>query len=81
MTTLTFKNNGEEWSAKDAADRHIESLGYSIGSMERHHPIGLMKGDYLISKWTRMTPEEHSQLDGTMESSDWRNGSVTVNLK
>lgn len=80
-TRTTFKNNGEDFSGIRAAEEHVRGLGYSVGSMERNQPIGLVKGDCYISKWTRMTNKEHDELDGRFEGPDYRNGDVTVVLK
>jgi hypothetical protein len=82
LTKKTFKNTGDTFSGVRAAEDYIRQLGYSLGSMERHRPIGLLKGEgHYISKWTRMTDAEHNQLDGWLEGPDYREGDVTVVLR
>ena len=55
--------------------------GISCGSMNRDKPIGLIWGDFIIAKWKNLTQKERDELDGTMTSEDFRNGSVTVRIK
>ena len=75
-----FENDGTEFSAYHAACRFVASLGFAIGSMERDQPIGLYREPATISKWTRMTQDEHDALDGFLESPDFRTGTVMVTL-
>lgn len=63
-----------------AACHFVKDMGYSYGSMCRDMPIGLLKGDYDISKWRNLTVEKIKQLDGVMTSSDFREGEVIVKI-
>lgn len=81
MKTLIFKSDGSSFSAISDAEAWLKDNGYSVGSMERGYPIGVMKGDVSISKWTRMTATEHEQLDGRLSSTSFRNDDVTLELK
>lgn len=78
---MVFLHTGDDFSAKYAAQTYLESLGFAIGSMERDHPIGIHRAPAIISKWTRMTPEEHRALDGFLESGSFRNGDVVLEIK
>lgn len=80
MKRIEFQANGEDFGALRAAEAWLKDHGYDFGSMQGGHPIGVAKYA-IISKWTRMTPKEQRDLDGRMESLDWRTRSVTLYLK
>lgn len=61
------------------AQNFLKENGYSVGSMQRHAPIGVAKGDVDISKWRNLGPDV-KDLDGVMVSDSFREGSVTVYL-
>ena len=61
-----------------AAVDWCEEYGYSVGSMERDNPIGVMRGDFRIAKWTNMTKAEQDACDATLTSTDFRDGTVTL---
>lgn len=69
-----------DFVAFDAAREWVQSLGYSVGSMQRDEPIGLMAGRWSISKWRSLSAKERDELDGTITGNK-RNGPVTVMLK
>lgn len=68
------------FAAYHAACRWLEENGYSHGSTSVDGPVGILKGDFHISKWRNMTPKERSQLDGTL-SGEMREGPVVIRLK
>lgn len=76
----TFKANGTFQSYYDAV-QWLEDNGYSHGSMCGDKPMGIMKGDWSISKWKNLTNKQIKELDGTMTSSDFREGDVIINIK
>lgn len=76
-----FKNNGDTFSAIRLAENFLKEHGYSYGSMECSEPIGVAKGDVYIGKWTRIPIKERDNLDGTIESKDFRDGDVCIFLK
>ena len=77
--TKVFNETGD-FAAFYAASSWLRENGYSFGSMQRENPIGIMKGDWYISKWTNMSSDEIRQLDGRIIG-DMRNGPVTVTIK
>ena len=77
---MTFNQTGT-FEAHYAAEAWCKTNGISCGSMERGHPIGLIRGDALIAKWSNMTKAEQEQCDGTMTSQSFRNGPVTISMK
>ncbi|HZZ77144.1 MAG TPA: hypothetical protein VFE62_01415 [Gemmataceae bacterium] len=79
-TSLTFEG-GSDFEAINKAEAFLKTAGFSCGSMQRGEPIGIMHGDYLISKWRGMTPPEREQLHGqiTAETS-FRSGPVHIDL-
>lgn len=66
-----------------AAEKWLKAHGYSYGSMQAGSPTAIMKNagglEWDIPKW-RYVPNK-GQLDGTIESNDFRNGPVIVNLR
>jgi hypothetical protein len=68
-----------DFKAYYAACDWCKKNGVSYGSMQRDDPIGLMRGDYDISKWRNMTKKEQESLDGQMNG-DKRNGPVTITI-
>lgn len=79
---IVFEHQGD-FNAVNAAEQWCRENGISFGSMERGFPIGLMRGDYFISKWTNMTLEEQSECHGTMTAPGgrFRNGPVVITMK
>lgn len=77
---LTFDQKGD-FQAYYAAEKWCKENGISRGSMERGNPIGLLRGDWHISKWSNMTKEEQLQCDGFMKSASFRNGPVFIEMK
>jgi hypothetical protein len=73
-----FTQKGD-FAAYYAACHWCKESGISYGSMQRDDPIGLMRGDWDISKWRNMTKKEQSALDGIM-TGDKRNGPVTIEM-
>lgn len=78
-TELLFDQKGD-FKALHAAQAWCDKHGVSFGSTERGRPVGLLVGDYAISKWTRMDTAERAALDGTLEG-DMRAGPIRLRLK
>lgn len=74
-----FEQKGT-FAAWNAARQWLKENGFSYGSSSVDGPVGILKGDFCISKWRNMTPKERSQLDGTL-SGELREGPVVVRLK
>lgn len=79
MEKKTFSVSGT-FESLYAAQAFLREKGYSAGSLARDLPVGLKKGDYLISKWYNLDKEHILDLDGVMVSNDFREGSVDVIL-
>jgi hypothetical protein len=77
----TFNNTGPTFSALYAAQYWLKQKGYSYGSLQALAPVAIFKGECAISKWRNLSREERNAADGVMTSSDFREGSVTVELK
>lgn len=78
MTRLEFNQVGD-FKAFDAAVSLLQENGFSVGSMQRDDPIGLMYGDYDISKWRNLNEAERNGLHGQL-TGDKRNGPVFVTI-
>jgi hypothetical protein len=81
MPSMTFKNDGTDFSAYHAAEKWLRENGYSYGSMQAGAPTGIVKGDCAISKWRNIRQSEMHLLDGQIEAGDPRNGDVVVTFK
>lgn len=78
---ITFTEEGE-FEAYHAACKWCEDNGYSLGSMARRMPIGLLKGEWQIAKWYNLTPKEQTQLDGTITCiSSFREAPIHIVIK
>lgn len=67
MRSIVFNNTGEDYSGFVAACNWLKRNGYSFGFMQKTHPIGIMKGKFLIQRWTSLTAKQRFLLDGTIE--------------
>jgi len=47
---INFEANGD-FGASRAAEKWLKENGYSVGSMQRGHPRGILKGDWDVAKW------------------------------
>lgn len=80
-TTVTFNQVGT-FAAFCAAEQWCRDNKISYGSMERGNPIGLMRGDWAISKWTNMTKAEQRACDGIMTAKNgFREGPVVIEIE
>jgi hypothetical protein len=61
----TFKQDGD-FEANNAAEEFLRVAGFSVGSMQRGDPRGIMFGDYNISKWQNLREIERQSLHGQM---------------
>jgi hypothetical protein len=78
---IVFKQPGD-FEAFHAAEQWCRDNGISFGSMERGNPIGLMRGNWSISKWSNMTKKEQSECHGTMTAkAGFRSGPVTITME
>ena len=75
----TFYESGD-FKAKSEAEKWLAEYGYSYGSTQMNYPIGILKGDFCISKWRGMRKKEKGQLHGMMTSNDFRKGPVLIEI-
>ena len=86
MVTI-FKHNPQSddpWNAYNAAAAWCRTNGYSVGTMERGSPTGVLKGDYDINKWRNMSTKDRAGLSGTIEgvpNDSFRDRNVKLVLK
>ncbi len=79
--TRTFTAHERDWQALDDAREFIGSLGFSVGRLCGHDPIGVKFGDnWDIQKWRNLNYSERNQLDGRI-TGNWRRGPVTISMK
>lgn len=65
-----------------AAHEWLTDNGYSYGSLDVPNPVGILKGEWYISKWRNLTTTQRNQLDGTMIALNgrFREGTVRITL-
>lgn len=61
----TFNQPGD-FDATNAAEEFLRLAGFSVGSMQRGDPRGIMFGDCDISKWRNLRETERQSLHGQM---------------
>jgi hypothetical protein len=75
-----FKVDGTFASVR-AAQSWLKDNGYSYGSMCGDMPIAIQRGEYsLPEKWRNINSRGLDLIDGMIESSDFREGSVVVTI-
>jgi hypothetical protein len=78
MISKTFDNQGD-FKANYAAEQFLRERGFSVGSMQRGDPRGILFGHYDIQKWRNLRKADIQALHGVMRG-DMRNGPVTIEL-
>lgn len=68
-----FPSLAGDFSANDAAEAFLRERGFSVGSMQRGDPRGIMFGDCDIAKWRNLSASERTALHGVLA---YRNGSA-----
>ena len=79
MIEKTFENEGT-FAALHAAQIWCYENGISYGSLCGRDPVGLMWGDYAISKWHNLTADERRECHGTMTAGNFRDGPVKIKI-
>lgn len=74
---VLFVANGEEWSAKRAADKFIADHGWSAGPSDTTGIRAVMFGSYQVSKWKYLTPGERAGSDAYLVGGG-RHGDATL---
>lgn len=75
---IVFNEKGT-FAAYEAAEEFLRKSGFSIGSMQRDSPIGIMYGVYDIAKWGNIGLRDRKKLHGQING-DKRNGPITVSI-
>ncbi|MBB4126260.1 hypothetical protein GGR77_001550 [Xanthomonas translucens] len=75
---VRFEVTGD-FVALRAAEAWCRERGVSYGPQQRGAPIGLLVGDYVISKWRGMSAAERAALHGTI-TGDTRNGPLVLRI-
>jgi len=74
----TFNASGD-FAANNDAEHFLQVAGFSVGSMQRGAPRGIMFGDCDISKWRNLREIEIQSLHGEMRAHrTFREGPITV---
>lgn len=62
-----------------AAQKYLEELGYTVGSMSQMNPIGFAFGVEWVSKWHNLTQKEKESVDGIIiPQEDFREGGALI---
>lgn len=79
----TFTAAGNEFEALNEARSFLAAHGFSVGSLQRGAPIGVMFGDYKIAKWRNLDSEDIADLHGRLESKNgsFRTGPITLRIR
>lgn len=82
MLEKVFDQAGE-FAAFKAAQAWLKARGFSVGSLMRGAPIGIMLGDVKIAKWRNLDAEDRADLHGIMTTPtySYREGPVTVRIR
>lgn len=74
-----FDEQGE-YAAMHAAEKWLETNGFSVGPMQRDAPRLIAKGEAVPNKYRNYDDDEIEAFDGVMIG-NYRNGPVKVRLK
>lgn len=82
MKEIIFENTGITFSALWAAENWCRSNGYSCGSTDIGGRVAIQKGEYTLpQKVKNFDANDFKQADGFIVSSDFRNGTVKIQIK
>jgi hypothetical protein len=73
----------DDFKAVYAAEAWLRERGFSVGSMCRGSPRGILFGDITIAKWRNLSRQDVLDLHGVMkgnEHGEMRHGPVTVEI-
>ncbi len=74
-------NEVGDFRAYDACRHWLESLGFSVGSMQRDAPTAAMFGNYAVAKWRNLSDDERRETHARITSeAGFRSGPVKVTL-
>lgn len=75
---MRFDGEGD-FHALESAREWCRKNGVSYGPLQCGDPVGLMVGDYDISKWRNLSAKDRAELDGVL-TGDERNGPVYIQM-
>ena len=70
---------GADFKACREAETFLAARGFSVGSMQRGDPRGILYGDFDIQKWRNLSGNERMFLHGQM-TGPMRDGPVTIEI-
>jgi hypothetical protein len=76
--TMTF-DSAEDFEAQERAVSWLGKRGFSVGTMQRTDPRGIMFGEYDIEKWRNLSWHDRACLHGQMLNGG-RRGPVTIEI-
>lgn len=79
MGSATISFSGSDFDGLHDAEAFAAEVGFSIGSMQRDQPMGLLFGDFKIAKWSNLSATERQALHGKI-TGDKREGPVSVTI-
>ena len=81
--TLTFDIGDANFGSLEAARDYLARRGFSFGPLQGGSPIGILLGEAVIGKWSRLSPEDRADLHGVMTAvaGDYRRGAVTIAIR
>ena len=79
VDSYTIADKGA-FTACSRAEDILNGAGFTVGSLQRGAPCGLMFGEYIISKWRNLSWAERDVLHGELRG-DMRNGPVEIVLR
>lgn len=78
---IVFPNDGSEWSAMHAAERHIREQGWSVGPTDITGRRGVVfQPDVRVAKWKNLTPAEQAACDAVLVGRS-RNENLTLTFR
>lgn len=67
LLPVTFHGDGQDWTAKRAAEAFIREHDWAVGPSDTTRHRGVMfSSEYAISKWKNLTPTERRQCDAVL---------------
>ncbi len=68
-----------KFKTEDAAQKALAETGFSLGTIQRDDPRGIMFGDLVIEKWRNLDKQHRVDLHGIYRRM-FRGGPVEINL-
>lgn len=72
--TINFPN-------EETAQQALADAGFSLGSLQRSDPRGIMYGDFNVQKWRNLSKRDVDNLHGVYQRSQGPGSPVRITLK